>query len=158
MGQEPLRVVESIFRKYDTDGSKTISATELIAVCYDLGYYLTPEESDVALKLLDKDGRGSIDFKEFLQFWRDSDKFKKLDESQTERVQQAIAYFRFFDKKNCGSVSHDEYASLHADLIKNNLLPASVTVAHGLETMDENRDGKVEFNEFMDYLDRVQGA
>jgi Ca2+-binding EF-hand superfamily protein len=50
----PLQVLKSVFKKYDTDNSNTINATELKGLCYDLGYYLSDEETSATLKLLDK--------------------------------------------------------------------------------------------------------
>eukprot|EP00026_Physarum_polycephalum_P019714 Phypoly_transcript_21864.p1 GENE.Phypoly_transcript_21864~~Phypoly_transcript_21864.p1 ORF type:complete len:161 (+),score=34.00 Phypoly_transcript_21864:95-577(+) len=151
----PEVVLKSVFSKYDRDESGSINASELKNLCYDLGYYLEEVEALEILRGLDKDKGGSIDFKEFVAFWKDNEKFSKID-ANIERTKQAATYFRWFDKDFSGSISADEYAQLHADLVKNKLIPANITAAQGLAQLDTTGDKKVSFNEFIAYLDKVQ--
>lgn len=152
----PERVLKSVFQKYDKDNSGCINSFELKNLCYDLGYYLNGDEVKLTLQILDKDGSGTIDFNEFLTFWRDSTKFQKLESAKGERVRQAITYFRYFDKDNSGILSADEYVHLHEDLIKNKLIPGNVTPDQGLKQLDKTGDKKVSFNEFITYMDSIQ--
>eukprot|EP01113_Clastostelium_recurvatum_P001096 TRINITY_DN1045_c0_g1_i1.p1 TRINITY_DN1045_c0_g1~~TRINITY_DN1045_c0_g1_i1.p1 ORF type:complete len:171 (+),score=60.05 TRINITY_DN1045_c0_g1_i1:26-514(+) len=154
--QIPLVAIKSVFQKYDKDNSGTIGRYEFKNLCYELGYFMSDDEVKTALDMIDKDGTGHLSLDEFVSFWRDSDKFKKLDEAQSERLKASVAYFRYFDPDNSGNISSGEYPSLHADLIKNSLLASSATVDQGLARLDKNKDGKISFNEFMAYMDEVQ--
>jgi len=152
----PLAVLKSVFKKYDKDNSGSVTVLEFKSLCYDLGYYMSNDEIKIALEILDKDGSGTIDQDEFITFWRDNNKFKKIESAQGERVQQGITYFRYFDKDHSGRIGAEEYAQLHADLIKNNLISPNLTAEQGLKLLDKSGDKQVSFNEFINYLDSVQ--
>lgn len=50
-GPPPLS--KRIFEKYDKDDSGTIDKDEFKAMCYDLGYYLSDAEADIAFRTID---------------------------------------------------------------------------------------------------------
>jgi Ca2+-binding EF-hand superfamily protein len=52
------------FDKYDINKDGGISPKEFRQLCADMGYFLTPAEIELDLKLLDTDGNGSIGFPE----------------------------------------------------------------------------------------------
>jgi hypothetical protein len=49
----PPALSRRIFEKYDTDESGTIDRNEFKAMCYDLGYYLSEPETDIAFRTID---------------------------------------------------------------------------------------------------------
>jgi len=51
-----------IFNKYDTDSSGTITATEFKYMAYDLGYYISDNELEIAIKTVDSSGTGAITY------------------------------------------------------------------------------------------------
>jgi len=61
--------VKPLFEKYDADKSGFIDKEELGNLCSDLGRKLTSEELEAALKDLDLNGDGNIDFSEFKRWW-----------------------------------------------------------------------------------------
>lgn len=173
-------VSELVFKKYDKDGNG-ISASEFKFLCYDLGHHLTDEEISVAMKVLDANGSGVIEYPEFLKWWRDSDKWGKLslDEDQLKIMNQASTYFAYFDKANAmskysdsyqdksGVINRTEFEALHKDLVKHRLTTKSLEDC--LADLDSNgywdsnniskltcdRDGKIGFNEYIDWLVRI---
>eukprot|EP01111_Echinosteliopsis_oligospora_P000376 TRINITY_DN1039_c0_g1_i1.p1 TRINITY_DN1039_c0_g1~~TRINITY_DN1039_c0_g1_i1.p1 ORF type:complete len:162 (+),score=32.82 TRINITY_DN1039_c0_g1_i1:55-540(+) len=150
----PLPVLKSIFMKYDKDNSGKIGPLELKDLCYELGFFVSIDNAGVLVKRLDTDGEGLIGLDEFINWWRDPKKFEKITSS--ERNQQSLKYFQYFDTDKSGSINSEEYAKLHSDLIKNNLIHPTVTAEQGLKIMDKTGDGNISFSEFMDYMDTVQ--
>jgi len=68
-----------MFNCYDSDGSGTIDASELKQVLVDIGHVSNDQdlinisESEVveALKYIDKDGNGTVDFNEFMTWMQE---------------------------------------------------------------------------------------
>ena len=55
--------------KYDTDGSGAIDKDELANLAKDLGFEMSDYELDVALRDLDLNDDGVIDFEEFSRWY-----------------------------------------------------------------------------------------
>jgi len=53
-----------VFNKYDTDHSGSITIQEFKFMAYDLGYYLSDTELDLAVKKLDKSGSDAITYED----------------------------------------------------------------------------------------------
>lgn len=92
-------VSQIVFKKYDEDGNG-ISTSEFRNLCYDLGHYLSEDELNMAIKFLDADGSGKIEYNEFQKWWRESNKWSKLElsDDQIRVLNQAATYFGYFDK------------------------------------------------------------
>jgi len=63
--------MQAAFAVFDHDGSGTISLEELRRVMKSFGEELTDDDLDQMIKEVDKDGDGSIDYKEFVNFMVD---------------------------------------------------------------------------------------
>ena len=62
-------IANSVFNRFDTDGSDTIDASELRDLIESLGAEFSDEELQETLKMLDVDHSGTIDRDEFLAWW-----------------------------------------------------------------------------------------
>jgi len=152
---EPTSVSQILFHKYDVHHSGSITVAEFKDLCYDLGHFLSNEQAAIAVKMIDRDGNGTIEYNEFMKWWRSENKWGKLelDEKQLGALQRASTYFRFFDKHKEGSLNKQEFQSLHADLLKNKFTTKNLEQC--LQDLDENNDGKIQFNEYIDWLVRI---
>mmetsp|Transcript_16084 Transcript_16084/g.27159 ORF Transcript_16084/g.27159 Transcript_16084/m.27159 type:complete len:281 (+) Transcript_16084:220-1062(+) len=61
--------VSKIFTKFDYDKNNTIDKSELASLSKELGHELTAEELETAMKDLDMNGNGVIDFSEFKRWY-----------------------------------------------------------------------------------------
>ena len=61
---------EELFHKYDADGGGTIDASELAALCFDMGMAFDDEaDKQLVLSMLDTDGDGEVSLDEFKVWW-----------------------------------------------------------------------------------------
>lgn len=68
--QEPdSAMVKETFQKFDTDKSGYIYPSELKSVCRDLGMDLTDGDVEAAVRYMDTDSAGRIEFAEFKKWW-----------------------------------------------------------------------------------------
>ncbi|TPX56243.1 hypothetical protein SpCBS45565_g08440 [Spizellomyces sp. 'palustris'] len=141
-----------VFDKYDVDGSGTISVSEFRKLCYDMGYFLSDLELGMAIRLLDSDGNGEINYGEFIKWWQQEHRFKTLQLSPQELADltQISTDFQRFDKDQSGCIDVREFRLLYADLVRRGM--TKKTLAGTLEELDNNRDGKVSFNEYVDWV------
>jgi Ca2+-binding EF-hand superfamily protein len=59
-----------LFNEVDADGSGTLDKDELRVLARKLGKYLTAQELDLAMSLIDEDGSGMVEYGEFEAWWR----------------------------------------------------------------------------------------
>merc|ERR1712000_797357 len=123
-----------MFNKYDSDNSGKISLKEFRSLVYDLGHALTDVEFDLAVKMIDSDGDG------------------ELSEDQLGIITQAVTYFKYFDKDMDGTIDKEEAKALHADLLKNKMTQYDLETT--IKDLDTDGDGKISFNEYVDWLVR----
>uniref|UniRef100_A0A6B2LN05 EF-hand domain-containing protein n=1 Tax=Arcella intermedia TaxID=1963864 RepID=A0A6B2LN05_9EUKA len=132
-----------------------IDIHEFRDMVYELGYFLNENELNVALVRIDTSGDGLISYPEFLKWWKLEQRFAKLSLSEEEsaKLTQSTNYYRYFDKDKSGVLDRDEFTALHADLKRNNLIQR--TLEQAIEDLDINHDGRISFNEYVDWLLRM---
>jgi len=69
-GCEMTNAVRNIFNRYDEDGSGTIDHQEFRKMMSDLGVEMSRAEFQEAVSMLDNDRNGTVDFEEFLGWWK----------------------------------------------------------------------------------------
>ena len=138
-----------IFDKYDKDKSGSISADEFKHLVSDLGYHLSDNDLQEAIKKLDKNNDKKIHFDEFSAWWQSEDRFKKLH-GHGEKVESWSKCFKELDKNHSGVLDGDEIKHLHAELSKKGVTDKSLD-AFSAE-IDTNKNGKISFNEYIDWL------
>lgn len=143
----------AIFNKYDPGGSGHISTGQFQAMALDFGVFLTGNALTIAVKMIDHDGNGTIEYEEFLNWYKQSSfSSLSLDDETLQRRSSAAKLFRKYDDDNSGIIDVEEFKGLYAELKMQNLTDHSCEKA--MEDMDSDGDGKIEFNEFVGWLDR----
>lgn len=69
---DPRVQCRKMFDQIDDDGSGTLSVDEIPKLARMLGIKLTPEQTEQALKEMDDDASGSVDFEEFFQWFHNA--------------------------------------------------------------------------------------
>ncbi|KAI9335950.1 hypothetical protein BDR26DRAFT_936272 [Obelidium mucronatum] len=143
-----------LFDRYDHDGSGSISISEFKSLCYDMGYFLTDQELSLDVKLLDVDGNGTLSYDEFIKWWKRDDRFRslQLNEQEIESLNRYLSHFKRFDKDGSGIIDIREFKNLYVDLVKKKLAKKSLMAT--LQDLDVNKDGKVSFNEYVNWAIR----
>ena len=150
-GSKPVSRV--IFDKFDPGGSGHISTGQFQAMALEYGVFLTGSALSLAVKMIDHDGNGTIEYNEFLNWYKQSSfSSLSLDDDTLQRRSDAAKIFRKYDDDNSGVIDVEEFKGLHAELKMQNLTTHSCEKA--MEDMDSDGDGKIEFNEFVEWLDR----
>lgn len=150
-GNAPLS--RRIFDKHDTKHSGHISSEQFQSMAQDFGVFLTGDALSLAIKVIDRDGNGTIEYDEFLAWYKKSNfSSLSLDDTTLQRRNAAAQVFRKYDKDNSGSIDLNEFRGLYDELKASNLTSHAVETA--LEDMDSDGNGKIEFNEFVEWLDR----
>jgi len=143
---------QRIFQKYDTDEDGSIGVKELHALCLEMGYELSPEQLEVAIKVMDSDGNGTIELSEFEAWWNSEDRFGKMQRTpeEIEYLQSAYAKFVSFDQDGNGTIERNEFDSLHAMLVEEKYTTHSVE--DDWTDMDKRACGSVSFAEYNEWL------
>lgn len=142
-------VIDSLFRKYDTDNSGTIDMKEFREIIFDLG--LTDEDLVIekAFEEVDGNKNGLISFEEFFSWWKRQDKFKKIDEN-IYAVRTAGDIFSKYDKDRSGTLDVKEFQLCLAEFA--NCTKQEFEVEQIVKTLDTDHDGKIGFHEFIKWL------
>jgi len=153
MGPEALRSLEQVFLDMDTNNDGALSVEEIAEALQRNGMGKVERET-LARRLcetLDGDGNGVVDFSEFL--------VANLDASLAARDQVCWKAFKVFDLDGSGFIERAELGRL--------LGSEGISEAFGhfrasdeeldemYRELDANKDGKIDFDEFMRILRRL---
>lgn len=97
------------FNHYDRDNSGSISVEELKFVLEDLGYLPTRNVLHEALKAVDVDHSGHIDFEEFQVLW---ETWRHTEGMTNEEFSEMRELFTQFDSDKDGELSLDDYVRI----------------------------------------------
>jgi len=150
---------QRVFNKYDTEQRGSIGTKELHSLCLEMGVELSPEQLEVAIKVMDSDGNGTIELDEFEKWWNSEDRFGKMQRSpeEVEYLHNAYAKFVSFDKDGNGTIERNEFDDLHAMLVEEKY--TTHTVDQDWEDMDKDASGFISFAEYNEWLiDRAHSA
>mmetsp|Transcript_28829 Transcript_28829/g.50736 ORF Transcript_28829/g.50736 Transcript_28829/m.50736 type:complete len:433 (+) Transcript_28829:201-1499(+) len=149
-----MSTAQIVFNKFDTDNSGSIDVKEFQALCYNLGYMLTQAEIKYAVLSLDKDGSGQIESGEFQQWWGSYDRWTKLflDDTALKQRTAAANVFRRFDPTGSGNIRNCDFEELHHTLTEFGLTSKDVSTCQ--KDLDSNRDGTIQFAEYIEWLGR----
>eukprot|EP00931_Biecheleriopsis_adriatica_P093258 TRINITY_DN67000_c0_g1_i1.p1 TRINITY_DN67000_c0_g1~~TRINITY_DN67000_c0_g1_i1.p1 ORF type:complete len:176 (-),score=33.95 TRINITY_DN67000_c0_g1_i1:593-1120(-) len=152
LAHESVVSIQSIFQKWDLDGSGTIERQELATVMFSLSTTMTESDIDNLLQAIDLDGDGVISFDEFLTWLMDPESKQTigcdgwLEDLNLEEVFRPL--FKVFDRKGRGVIPMEEFVECMT-MIENSIamhaLPNGATLADLSITGDEG----VSFDDFV---------
>ncbi|TKY55715.1 Calmodulin protein 1 [Spatholobus suberectus] len=126
-----------VFDKFDTNKDGKIALEEYKAAVRTMGWGIGETEAVESFKVMDSDGDGFIDFKEFMEMFNVEDKVKETE------IKSA---FQVFDLNGDGKISAEELSQVLKSLGESCSLGACKKMVMGV---DGNGDGFIDLNEFM---------
>ncbi|CAL8079906.1 unnamed protein product [Calicophoron daubneyi] len=145
LSRSQLFGIRFAFHFFDQNGDGVISIEELANTVQYLGYQVTDTEVQSMMKQADRNGNGSIDFKEFLQMM--AIYFEQIIQSSGDDFYHRV--FAVFDQNGDGYIDVRELRTIMQNL--DETLTES-DVAEMIEEADADGDGKVSFREFVEVL------
>ncbi|XP_027361038.1 calmodulin-like protein 1 [Abrus precatorius] len=125
-----------VFEKFDTNKDGKISLEEYKAAARALDRGIGDTEAVKAFKVMDSDGDGFIDFKEYMEMFNGEGKIKETE------IKNA---FQVFDLNGDGKISAEELSQVLKRLGESCTLSACKKMVKGV---DGNGDGLIDLNEF----------
>ncbi|CAJ1929656.1 unnamed protein product [Sphenostylis stenocarpa] len=125
-----------VFQKFDTNKDGKISLQEYKAAARALDSGIGEAEAVKAFRVMDSDGDGFIDFKEFMEMFYGEDRIKETE------IKNA---FQVFDLNGDGKISAQELSQVLKRLGESCSLSACKKMVKGV---DQNGDGFIDLNEF----------
>ncbi|XP_028764065.1 probable calcium-binding protein CML18 [Neltuma alba] len=125
-----------VFAKYDTNKDGKITLEEYKAALKATNKSIPNEEAEKSFQVMDSDGDGFIDFKEFLEMYSGGGKVK---ESELRSA------FQVFDLDGDGKISAEELCRVLKRLGESSSMSACIQMVKGV---DGDGDGYIDFDEF----------
>ena len=137
-GFEIEEELKEAFSMFDNDADGKITVVELGKVMEKLGQKLSRSELEKMISKIDKNGAGSINYKDFKTMMQ-----VQLEQKSTDdEIRQA---FELFDKDKDGKISPKELKEVMQSLGEN---LTDQDVKDMIFEADQNGDGCINFNEF----------
>jgi len=151
----PKAMSEIMFDKFDKDKSGSIDDGEFQLLVRNLGYAVTDAEVKSLLKVLDADGSGQIERKEFAAWWRRKDRWDMLSIAEDEKQarEDAALVFSQHSGEFENRIPKANFPNFCKDLVTKGLTNKSQQKI--LEDLDSDQNGYVSYNEYLDWLVRV---
>ena len=143
---------EVVFRKYDEDKDGAVSQAELNKLCMEMGARLSEDELKIALKVLDTNGDGKIEFDEFKVWWESQDRFERLRRNEAELafLNGVLTSFMSFDTNKDGLIDREEFKNVYQVLSQSGYPTHSEQ--EDWDAMDRDHNGIISYSEFVDWL------
>jgi len=135
--EKEILELKAAFEAIDTDADGTISMREVHEALENMKLEI-PQDLQNIVTDLDFRGTGRINYSDFIA--------GALDERIYCREEVCWNAFKFFDQNNDGSISQEE---LKLVVVQKEIAELGCPVAALMEKIDANRDGKIQFSEFM---------
>ncbi|KAK3088921.1 hypothetical protein FSP39_025506, partial [Pinctada imbricata] len=133
--------IKELFRTFDKDNDRSISTKELGKAMRFLGLNADQENVKKAMKCLDANGNGRIEYKEFLLFMKKE--FERDPQCQDEE-NHIRAAFRMFDRDGNGYIDRKELKYALTNLGEK---MSEKEIKDMMRQADVNGDGKIDYEE-----------
>lgn len=138
-----MEKLREAFAEFDLNDDGYISREELSDVMKNFGNIMSNNELDEMIKVVDKDGNGLVDFKEFLNLMDSNCLLQNLD-------QEMEKLFQMIDTNNDGFLSAQEITTMMKNLGEK---VRKKDIRKMMKEADKNNDGKISFSEFKTMVD-----
>ena len=144
----PDIALRSLFSKYDTDLNGYLDKNELYKLLKeDLG--MTEEQAEMYHHLLDKDADGQVSFDEFQRWFLSGEKFQSINNrTRYQYLRKAIEMFKKYDVDNNLAIDKKEFKKLFQESGGK----GNKTEKRAMKELDTDKNNKVSFQEFLDWL------
>lgn len=144
-----------MFHSADKDDSGLLSFTEMSLVLREGNPELTDKELALLFREIDTNGDLTVDFKEFAKYLNSMSAGKLQKSKSREQVTAERCKEEFFkvDENSDGKLSREEMAEL---LRKGNPEITEDELTLLFDTMDQDGNGSLDFEEFVDYITGFQ--
>eukprot|EP01026_Neomeris_dumetosa_P077859 TRINITY_DN840_c0_g1_i1.p1 TRINITY_DN840_c0_g1~~TRINITY_DN840_c0_g1_i1.p1 ORF type:complete len:408 (-),score=64.15 TRINITY_DN840_c0_g1_i1:368-1591(-) len=136
--EDEITGLKELFQSIDDNGDGTITLNELRKAMHDWGHKLQDDQLEEIMKHADVDGNGKIEYNEFVAM--------TMHVSRLEKEEVMAEAFREFDTDGSGFITQDELANALEKFHLND------NVQDLMAGVDKNRDGKIDFQEFVAML------
>jgi Ca2+-binding EF-hand superfamily protein len=155
-GSNGIRTLGAIFRRMDDNGNRHLSAQELQSGIQDYGVRMSLQDCQVLLAAMDRSGRGSLSFDDFLLAMRG-----KMNAFRLGFVEKA---FTIVDRNGNGIVDMSDLKAAYDPSRNPDVMQGQKTADQALREFmavwenDSSVDGKVTKEEFIDYYQDVSAS
>jgi len=141
--QTSMNALRKSFTEFDTDGDGFISKEELSRVIGQIGKIVKLEELDAMYEIVDKDGNGLLDFKEFIDLM-DGNCLCTDSDTEIEEL------FQLFDVNKDGFITEKEIGGVLKQLGEK---VRKKDIRKMIKAGDKNKDKQISFNEFKEMVE-----
>eukprot|EP00048_Salpingoeca_helianthica_P012103 m.174799 g.174799 ORF g.174799 m.174799 type:complete len:160 (+) comp15325_c4_seq10:1036-1515(+) len=146
-----MNLSKLVFKRFDVDGSGTMSLPEFTQMCTALEHPLSAEVAKLAFRVIDVNGDGTVTYNEFSEWWKTGgSRFHMFETIPPELLATLGLQFRLFNVSGTGTISRAEAATLAATLNANGFPVGSPE--YFVETIDSDRSGSISFKEYLEYM------
>mmetsp|Transcript_6483 Transcript_6483/g.14933 ORF Transcript_6483/g.14933 Transcript_6483/m.14933 type:complete len:830 (+) Transcript_6483:53-2542(+) len=142
--------LENLFNAFDDDHSGELDESEVAELVAQLGTKLSDEENHNLFRIMDADGGGTVDFREFATVILHQ---KAANSGKIDYSALAEKMFNIFDKTGDGVVSEQEVLDQMQMMGKN---WDSASVMFFLQQVDRDGSGEIEKEEFVAYIKKIE--
>ena len=151
-GAVGIKGIGRLFRIADDSADQMIDLhNELPKLMCDIGVILNKTELNELIRLLDRNGDGTICYEEFL--------YQMAPPLNEERIKWINKAFDKLDVDGSGQVSIEDLQAVHnpktSELVRMGKTTANAIFANLLQSYDDDGDGMITRDEFIDYYREI---
>jgi len=144
-----IEELREAFNLFDRDHDGCITAKEIRTVMRGLRLESTDQEITDMINNVDVDGSGTVDFTEFLAMMSSSTCRRVMDTQKKTEEEELRQAFRVFDIDSNGFIDANELKITMFNLGEN---LSDKDLKHMLKLADKNKDGKIDYEEFISMM------